>query len=668
MPFPRTGSLSFAVVALLLAACASSSSSRPGTPSPSTRSSGAPRPDPRIDLRAGRTDPGEAIWNLRLVSKTPPSVEFAEGGINSDLAFSGHYAIQGNFNGYQVWDIANPSRPTLKTAYVCPASQSDVSVYQNLLFVSGENLAARLDCGTQGIEDTVSAERLRGLRIFDISDIANPRNVGNVQTCRGSHTHTLLVDPKDRQHVYVYISGQAPVRSPSELAGCVSAPRDPSTALFRIEVIKVPLADPNQARIVSSPRIFTDLVAPPTHGEAPEDSIAEAKAVAEAKANGGFVGTFHGKEEVIHPMWVAELLDSTVKARNGTGAPTAADSAALRQALPGIVAAAIKAQQAEMPDSTAGPTQCHDITVYPAIGLAGGACAGYGLLLDISDPAHPVRIAAASDSNFSYWHSATFDNEGTRILFTDEWGGGMQAKCRKTDKPEWGANAIFTLKNRRTMEFQSYYKLPVPQTSTENCVAHNGSLIPIPGRDVMVQAWYQGGISVFDWTDPKRPREIAYFDRGPLDSTQLELGGHWSAYWYNGVIVGSEITRGLDILELEPSAFISKNEIDAAKSVRLDYFNAQTQVRFTWPKTFSLARAYVDQLERLGSGEAGRVAAYRAALDRAERAPEPERRNTLGRLATRLEAEAGEAGDPAKARALAGVVRELETAPRLASR
>ena len=668
MAFSKTVLPSFAALAVLLTACASSSPSPSGTPSPDSRSGAATQPDPRVGLRAGKTDAAEAIWNLRLVSKTPPSEKFAEGGINSDLAFTGHYAIQGNFGGYQMWDIANPSRPTLKTAYVCPASQSDVSVYRNLLFVSGEDLAARLDCGTQGIEDAISADRLRGLRIFDISDIANPRNVGNVQTCRGSHTHTLLVDPKDRQNVYIYISGQAPVRSPSELAGCVSAPKDPSSALFRIEVIKVPLANPDQARIVSSPRIFSDLVAPPTHGDAPEDSIAAVKAVAEARAKGGFVGRFHGKEEAIHPMWVAVLLDSTVKARGGSDAPTAADSAALRQALPGIVVGAMKANEAEMPDSNAGPTQCHDITVYPAIGLAGGACAGYGLLLDISDPAHPVRIAAAADSNFSYWHSATFNNEGSKVLFTDEWGGGMQAKCRKTDKPEWGANAIFTLKNRRTMEFQSYYKLPVPQTSTENCVAHNGSLIPIPGRDVMVQAWYQGGISLFDWTDPKHPKEIGYFDRGPLDSTQLELGGHWSAYWYNGVIVGSEITRGLDILELQPSAFISKNEIDAAKSVHLDYFNAQTQVQYTWPKTFSLARAYVDQLERSEHTVMGRIAAYRVALDQAERAAEPGRRDALNKLAARLEAEASGAGDPDKARILAGVVRQLATGPQVAGR
>jgi len=266
--------------------------------------------------------------DLRRASENAPGILALAGnlyfvdGINSDLAFTGPDVIQGSFNGYQVWDISNPSRPSLKTAYVCPGSQSDVSVYHNLLFVSGENLAARLDCGTQGVEDTVSAARLRGIRIYDISDIAHPKHVGNVQTCRGSHTHTLLVDPKDRDNVYVYVSGQAPVRSPSELAGCVSAPKDPNSALFRIEVIKVPLAHPEQAAIVSSPRIFNNLVAPPKHGDTPEDSASNAKEVAEAKAAGGFTGMFHGQEQVVHPEWVAQLLDSLVKARNGTGAPS----------------------------------------------------------------------------------------------------------------------------------------------------------------------------------------------------------------------------------------------------------------------------------------------------------------------------------------------------------
>jgi hypothetical protein len=657
-----------AIPLVLLAACAhSTSSSDSGGPSPNdSRSSAAPKPDPRVGLRGGKTDAAQAVWNLRLVSSTPPSPQFVD-GINSDLAFTGKYAIQGSFNGYQVWDIGHPERPSLKTAYVCPGSQSDVSTYGNLLFVSGENLTARLDCGTQGIEDTVSTERLRGLRIFDISDIAHPRNVGNVQTCRGSHTHSVLVDPKDKENVYVYISGQAPVRSPTELAGCIGAPKDPNSALFRIEVIKVPVAHPEQAAIVSSPRIFNNLVAPPKHGDAPEDIAAEKKAVAEAKANGGFVGTFHGKEEVIHPMWVAELLDSLVKARQGTGSPTAADSAALRQALPGIIAGAIKAHDAQMPDSTAGPTQCHDITLYPAIGLGGGACAGYGLLLDIRDPAHPVRIGAVSDSNFSYWHSATFNNDGSKILFSDEWGGGVQPKCRKTDKPEWGADAIFTLANRRNMQFQSYYKLPAPQTTVENCVAHNGTLIPIPGRDVMVQAWYQGGVSVFDWTDAKHPKEIAYFDRGPLDTT-LVLGGYWSAYWYNGFIVGSEITRGLDIFELKPSAFISQSEIDAAKSVHFDYLNAQGQTKLTWPATVSLARAYLDQLERSKELGADQIASARELLNKGEKGSEAERQKALTELAARFERDTNDAGNSAKVRMLAGVIRELATMPRLAGR
>jgi hypothetical protein len=311
-----------------------------------------------------------------------------------------------------------------------------------------------------------------------------------------------------------------------------------------------------------------------------------------------------------------------------------------------------------MPDSNAGPTQCHDITVYPAIGLAGGACGGYGLLLDIEDPANPMRIGAAADSNFSYWHSATFNNDGSKILFSDEWGGGSQPKCRATDKYEWGANAIFTLRNRR-MEFQGYYKMPAAQTAQENCVAHNGSLIPIPGRDVMVQAWYQGGISVFDWTDPKNPKEIAYHDRGPVDSARLASGGSWSVYWYNGVMVSSEIARGLDIFELQPSGFISQNEIDAAKSVKFDYLNTQGQQQFVWPKSFSLARAYLDQLERSKGMDAGEIASLRQTLAVAEKAPASDRRARLEQVAARLESDESQARDAAKVRTLARTVRDL---------
>ncbi len=660
--------LSLSAGLLSAVACARSTSSSPdGGPSPrGDMSAEAPKPDPRVGLRPGRMDAAEAIWNLRLVSKTPPSPQFI-GHTNSDLAFSGNNVFQGSYNGWQVWDISDPRRPSLKTAYVCPASQSDVSVYRNLLFVSGENLSARLDCGAQGVEDTVSRERLRGIRIFDITDVTKPRNVGNVQTCRGSHTHTVLVDPKDTENVYVYISGSSHVRPESELPGCVSAPRDPNSALFRIEVIKVPLANPGQAAVVNSPRIFQNLVAPPKHGEAPEDIAARKKELAEARAAGRFTAVIEGEEELVPEEVSSALLDSLVAARGGTGEPTAADSAALRQALPAMIAEMERAHQAQMPDPTAGPTQCHDITVYPAIGLAGGACEGYGFLLDIKDPVRPNRIGAVSDSNFSYWHSATFNNAGNKILFSDEWGGGSQAKCRATDKPEWGADAIFTIGKDRKMDFQGYYKLPAPQTASENCVAHNGSMIPIPGRDIMAQAWYQGGVSVFDWTNPKKPKEIAFFDRGPVDPTRIESGGYWSTYWYNGFIVGSEMARGLDIFELVPSAFISENEIAAAKTVKFDYLNTQGQQKFVWPASVSLARAYLDQLERSNGLSGARIAEARESLARAEKGSAPERTTALSELVARLEGDLGRSGDAAKVRMLAGTVRELAEGQNLAS-
>ena len=643
------GALAVAALATI-GACAQAPVTTTGAPGAS--SAGAPSPDPRIGLKTGLWDAGEAIWNLRLVSASRPPEQFV-GGINSDLAFTGNYVIQGSFRGYQVWDISNPAKPTIRTSFYCPASQSDVSVYKNLLFVSGEDLSARLDCGAQGVSDAVSKDRLRGIRIFDISDIAHPRNVGNVQTCRGSHTHTVLVDPKDSANVYVYISGAGPVRSSEELAGCVAAGQDPSSALFRIEVIKVPVAHPEQAAIVSSPRIFTGLTRPREHGETPTDAAVHQRRVDSARAAGGYIARVQGEEQIAGPGFVRRQLDSLVKARGGTGAPTAADSANLRANLQKIVDALAGPDANTQP----GPTQCHDITVYPAIGLAGGACGGYGLLLDISDPANPKRIAAAADSNFSYWHSATFNNDGTKVLFSDEWGGGMQPKCRTSDPAAWGADAIFTLANGK-MDFKSYYKLPAAQTASENCVAHNGSLIPIPGRDVMVQAWYQGGISLFDWTDAAHPREIAYHDRGPI-SDRLELGGSWSVYWYNGVIVSSEIARGLDIFELVPSGFISQNEIDAAKTVHLDYLNTQGQPKLVWPPSFALARAYADQLARSNGLSSSRLAAVRSSLAAAESASGASRSSALTSLATQLDGDASGSSDAAKVRLLAGAVRAL---------
>jgi hypothetical protein len=622
------------------------------TPLDANQSADAPNPDPRVGLRAGKFDAAQATWNMRVLSENRPTGKFVD-QTNSDLAFSGPYALQGSYAGYQIWNIANPAHVTLASSYYCPQSQSDISVYKHLLITSGEGTSGRLDCGDQGIKDTVSHQRLLGIRIYDISNIAHPTVVASVQTCRGSHTHTLVVDPADHDNIYVYISGSAPLRSPSELPGCVStAPgTDPNSALFRIEVVKIPLAHPDQAAIVSTPRIFSGLTAVPRHGQAEADKI-ELDA---ARAKGKYVVSFMGMDDILPDDNANALLAGIVKQRGGTGAPTAADSATLRAVLPDLV-------RQQMGDDR-GPAystnrQCHDITVYPAIGLAGGACEGYGMLLDIRDVTHPVRLDAVSDSNFSYWHSATFNNDGTKLLFSDEWGGGGQPKCRATDPRHWGADAIFTVVGGK-LTFQSYYKLPAVQTKYENCVAHNGSLIPIPGRDVMVQAWYQGGISVFDWTDAAHPKEIAFFDRGPVDSTQLGDGGEWSAYWYNGVIVGSEITRGLDVLELTPSAWVSQNEIDAAKTVRFDELNVQGQPKFVWPASFALARAYVDQLERGKALSADRIAAVRRALAAAEKASGGARRDALSRLATELDVDAGAVADAKTVRRLQDAVRDL---------
>ena len=667
MRFPSQFSL--AAVLLIAAAC---------TPSAPPMSTPTPEPeaqDPREGLGAGLMNAEEAVSNLRVLSENPPTGPFV-GSTNSDLAFTGNYAIQGNYNGWQIWDISNPASPVLTTSYVCPASQSDVSVYRNLLFISGEGLGGRLDCGTQGVRDTVSTERLRGLRIFDISDIRNPRNVGNVQTCRGSHTHTVVEDPDDTENVYVYISGSAGIRSPNELPGCVRAVDDSNTALFRIEVIRVPLANPAAAAIVSSPRIFENLAAPPRHGPAVEDTIGRGARIAAARAEGQFTYTAFGQVQVLPARVSSQMLDSIVKQRGGTGAPTSADSANLRTGIQAMIDRMIAAQEGGS-GTRQGPTQCHDITVYPALGLGGGACEGYGFLLDIRNPTNPVRIDAVADSNFSYWHSATFNNDGTKVLFSDEWGGGGGPKCRATDPKEWGANAIFTIENRNggpliivdgkiqtpltqlDMDFQSYYKLPAVQTRFENCVAHNGSLIPIPGRDVMVQAWYQGGISVFDWTDPAKPFEIAFFDRGPVDSTRMGSGGSWSAYWYNGAIISSEISRGLDVFEMTPSEFVTQNEIDAAKSVHLDYFNAQGQPKFSWPPTFALARAYADQLDRNDCLSAARLASVRQGLASAERAAPAARRDALLTMASQLRGEAASSCDASRINKLAQAAQDL---------
>ena len=466
---------------------------------------------------------------------------------NSDLAFAGNVLIAGSYHGFNAYDLGAPRAPELLSSVVCPGGQGDVSIVEHLLIYSVEQTRGRLDCGLQGVAEPESEERFRGIRIFDISDVRAPRQVGAVQTCRGSHTHTVVTDADDEGNIYVYGSGTGSVRSGDELDGCSddSPFEDPESALFSIDVIRIPLARPQDSRIVSRPRIFSD----------PDSGVA--------------AGLWDGGD-------------------HGDGTQT-----------------------------TRSTRQCHDITTYPEIGLAAGACSGNGILLDISDPVNPVRLDQVIDSGFAYWHSATFNNDGTKVIFTDEWGGGGRPRCRASDPKDWGADAIYDIVDGK-MQFRSHYKMPAPQTDQENCVAHNGSLVHVPGRDIFVQAWYQGGISVFDFTDSSNPIEIAFFDRGPIDAEDLVMGGYWSAYWFGGFVYGTEIARGLDVFALTPSEYLTENEIAAASFRNPDVIvNAQTQRRHVWPAEPVVARAYLDQLRRSHAIPAGQAEALTNALDRA---------------------------------------------------
>jgi hypothetical protein len=561
---------------------------------------GSDDPDnPKVQKTLGQLGIGDSSKMPKPLQLVIAQLAFA----NSDLAFQGNHLFMGNFYGVNIYDISNPSQARLLTSMVCPGGQGDVSVYRNLLFMSVEQPNGRLDCGPQGFPPVpppaagqehkptplaAQKDRFRGVRIFDITDISSPKQVAAVQTCRGSHTHTLVVDPNDKNNVYIYVSGTSFVRPGEELAGCSgeTPDKDPNTSLFRIDVIKVPLAAPQTAQVVSSPRLFMDQ---------------RTGALNSLKS-----GATHGKDK---------------------------------------------------PFET---NQCHDITVYSEIGLAAGACSGNGILLDIKDPVNPKRIDAVNDPNYAYWHSASFSNDGKKVVFTDEWGGGLSARCRANDPNVWGANAIFRLTDNK-LSFASYYKLPAAQGDSENCVAHNGSLIPVPGRDIKVQAWYQGGISVMDFTDASHPVEIAYFDRGPIYPNMLVLGGDWSAYWYNGHIYASEIARGLDIFELVPTQHLTQNEIDAAKAVRVAELNVQNQQRIEWPRQLVVAKAYVDQLERSQALPSGRIASLRQAIQRAESSNLNQRElGKLKSLAPSLEKSAGlakTAADSARLRALAEILR-----------
>jgi hypothetical protein len=584
----------------------------------------APSPDPRIGLKPGFDTAGEAIWNLRHVAHMAPSQAFAgRGATGSDIAFTGNYAIMGNYRGFQTYDISDPTRPKLVVGFLCPTSQGDPTVYRNLLFVSGENGQNRADCGTgPATADSagVSRDRFRGVRIFDISDQAKPKLVANVQTCRGSHTNTLVTDPRDRNNVYIYVSGYSSVRSDAELAGCKASndPRDMTSAQYRIDIIQVPLARPEQARVVNAPHLLADLTGRLRHADPPDPDRPPRPVTADTARTGAA----------------------------GAGRPA------------GPPAGGRPGGPAPNPTPGVGQSGCHDITSYPAIGLAGGACSGYGLLFDIRDARNPKRLLSVADSNMSFWHSATFSNAGDKLLFSDEWGGGGAPRCRATDRLEWGGNALFTIENGQ-LHFKSYYKMPAAQTQQETCTAHNGSLLPIPGRDVMVQAFYQGGITVFDWTDVSHPFEIAFFDRGPAVGG---AGGFWSAYWYNGYLYGNDEGRGIDVWELTPGPYMSQNEIDAAKTVRLEYFNAQEQVHFVWPPSFPLARAYLDQLERNSGLPATRIAAVRNELASAERASGSARAGALTSLARTIEADVATATDRGRVQLLQRAVQDLSRA------
>ncbi len=525
-----------------------------------------------------------ALWQAMAageeVERPPSPISFA----NTDLAFTGNRVVMGNWHGFNVFETSADAAPELILSVVCPGGQGDVSVHGDLVFRSVEDNRGRLDCGTGGVEGDVSDERFRGVQIFDISDLSNPRQVAAVQTCRGSHTHTLVPDPSDENVLYIYNSATSGVRSGEELGICSSGQPDenPETALYSIDVIRVDLSAPETAEIVNRPRIFADRET----GE-------------------------------INGLWMGGAME-------------------------------------EGGQETAVTNHCHDINVYPELGIAAGACSGNGILLDISDPVNPSRISEMADPNFAYWHAAIFNNAGDKVVFTDEWGGGLGARCRPEDPENWGANVIANI-TEDGLERQSYYKIPGNQTAVENCVAHNGNLVPVPGRDIMVQAWYSGGISVIDFTDSANPVEIAWFDRGPLSEDELYLGGYWSAYWHNGQIYGPEIVRGLDVLQLTASEHLTENEIAAANLIRFEEANPQLQESFQWPNEPVVARAYLDQLRR-GDTDGALLDTADAAIAAWEGGNAADAASAAAALSAAGEAASG--ADRARLVALAGVLAE----------
>lgn len=500
--------------------------------------SGLPPMIPK-DAAESRDDDGQTLDDTEWGERSP-LLSFS----NTDMAFSNDVLVTGSYHGFNIYKLGQDGMPKLYSSVVCPGGQGDVSIVGDLLIMSVEQTRGRVDCGLQGIAEDVSPERFRGIRIFDISNLSAPVQVGQVQTCRGSHTHSVVTS--DETKIIVYNSGTSSIRDEEELAGCIgNLPGDDRTALFRIDVIEIPVSDPSKSRIIDSPAVFAD------------------------KDTGRLAGLWQG------------------------------------------------GNHGENTQDTNQTNHCHDITVFPSAKIAAGACSGNGLIFDISNPLKPVRIDEVLDKGFAYWHSATFNNDGTKVIFTDEWGGGSRPRCRVYDPKNWGANAVYDIEDRELV-FKGYYKIPAPQTDSENCVAHNGSVVPVPGRDIFVQAWYQGGVSVIDFTDSTNPVEIAYFDRGPIHKNKLVLGGYWSTYWYGGKIYGTEIARGLDVLSLNPSEYLTENEIAAAALANQGaIFNPQQQFPVTWPADPVVALAYMDQLTRAKNLQDEKSAQLTDALDRA---------------------------------------------------
>jgi len=578
--------------------------------------------DLRNGLKAGYLDAGMAQSGMRLVSFTPKPVQFdtARGltFINSDLAFRGNLVYQGNFSGFAIWDVSNPAKPAMVSVVPCVTSQGDPSIIGNLLFVSAEGGGNRNDCAKGGVQNP--SDHMAGVRIYDVSDPRNPKLVKNVQTCKGSHTHTVIPSPTDKGVVYIYVSGSQPARPETELAGCKNGtdPADETNSIFRLDVIKVPLAHPEQSAVVTGARIFTNMLPAPSRA-----------------GRGGRGGGGRGGR--------------------GGGAAPAADAP---------------------PPQPTGPRNCHDVTAYPEINLLAGACSSYGLLVDISNPEKPVRLDAKADTNFSLWHTAVFSNDGSKVVFTDEWGGGTSPNCQATSMLQMGGNTILTISGKKYTQ-HAYFKIPSAQTAQENCVSHNGGLVPVPGRDIMVQGWYQGGIDVIDFTDPDHPFELAFFDRGPVDPPPAPgdtagaasrmrgtIGGSWGAYYWNGYIYSSELARGFDILELLPSDKLSANELAAAKLVRMEQYNPQSQPKIVWPAAFPVVRSYLDQLVRGNGLAAARTTAIGSALDAAERQSGAARGSALTALASQVDRDVANAKDAARVKAMADAIRALAAVSR----